>query len=250
METNTQGETTEVKVGTQNFESLSDAEETVAPSVDERDKLIIELKKELKESRSLTKESTEAIVALKDAISKGTLTRSEAKDELDQLADEFGVDPAFVKKFEGVLTKRNASALSGDVEIIRKTAEEKRQIQIDADLSSRFNAAIEEDPRFKDIANRDVVINYIKTAILPRSDAAKHTMASVLEDFYGNVIPKTRVESPNQASQNAPERVDYTRMSEDDYKRIHNKMKSTGEVDDEYTNSLLERAGVSSRRNK
>lgn len=214
---------------------------------DPKEGLIVELKKEGKEQKKLISELSTAVKTLREDIKKGSLTRSEARDELDELAEKYEVDPAFVKELSGLLLEKSQSNIKKDIDDLKQNDLQERTRKAKAGLESEFDRVIKANPELAKVAKKDVVVKYIQNVVLKEDKNSVKTMSDVLEDLYG--IEPSSIEGYDGNAKNAPDKEDMKKPSDESFKRMASKEGDTEEKD-EYFDGLLERAGMAAKRKK
>lgn len=164
----------------------------------------LELKKQNKELKA-------SLEALETKIEEGA-TGSEISDDIEALAEEHGVDKAFLKKFASTFEKRAQDKLNDAIdERLRPIEERAKAEKFDATFNKQFAIAIEKFPEHKDIVNPAV----IKALALQPSNKDK-TFSQLIEEAYGNALGgKRTIETTTPHGGKEPMKVDIERAKKD-----------------------------------
>jgi hypothetical protein len=187
----------------------------------------LELKKENKEMR---KSMTEIENRYKKLIEDGvTPTKSEIKDELDDILSEYpDVDPKFIKNFASTMEKRFEQKL-------RPIEEKDKQSKIDGVFKTHFEKSMENMPEYKDIVNPDV----IKVLSLDPKNSDK-TFSQLIEETYGRAIGgKRTMETAKPRGGKEPGTVDVEKAKRDP--AYFREIMSDPNLKKQYNAKLLER---------
>lgn len=209
---------------------------------DPKESLIVDLKRDLKESKKLLSEMSQAITQVREDVRKGTISKAEAQDEFDELAERHNVDPAFAKELSKLILSKSELSTKSETEELRHSLELGRAKEVNNALVEAFDAAIAENPEFSKIANKNAVLKYVSQVVLPDENESGKSMVDILKDLYGEQI-KGEVEGYSSQAKNTPDKKDFKKPTEDDFKELSQKAETTGEVDDDYFTGLLERSG-------
>lgn len=189
------------------------------------------------ELKKQNKELKKQMDGLQKMIEAGA-TKSDVKDELDNLAEEFQVDPAFLKKFaESIKSK---SAKPDD----KKTKEDDEEDEVpetpkngktvDQIFEEHYSGVISRLPEFADVVNKDV----IKQLSLLKSNENK-TLVQIIEDTYSKTLAgKRTVETSKPGGGKDPQPLDYAKAKRDrDY--LINTVFADPDLKAEYNNRML-----------
>jgi ribosomal protein S17E len=122
---------------------------------DERDSLIVDLKKENREMKKMIRDEViPTIRDLQQQIKKGGTSADDALDELDALAKEWELEPKFVQKLASILLTKSKKQfedeyLSDIKDIKKKTEDQSKEIsnaQITGAISKEFDRVIADNP--------------------------------------------------------------------------------------------------------
>lgn len=205
--------------------------ETPKPETVGIDKFL-DIKKENKELKRSLKD-------LQDKIDKGADTE-EISEDIDAIAEEFNVEPKFLKK----LTKTIESQLKGRIE---SEFEEKLKPIQEAENAKKadkiFNKIFEETMGnlvdYKDIVNKDVI-----RKLAMDKDNSNKTLTQLIEETYGNAIGgKRTVETTTPRGGKEPEAVDFARAKRDSeyFKEVMANPETKKEYNDNLANRLYNR---------
>jgi len=223
---------------------------------DEKEGLIVELKKENREMKKMIRDEViPTIRQLQEQVKKGGTSASEAKDELDALAEEWELEPKFVKKLADILLNKSKKQFEdeylSDIKDIKSKAEEQtKQIthaQITAAISKEFDRVVADNPEIGKIANKEAVKKYIMSS----ENNLKRTMEDVLDELYGSAQKDgAGMEGYSSQGGNHPKEPDYKSPSAEDHKRIAESRERGGEEFDKYQENLIDRLTHRSRHRK
>lgn len=223
---------------------------------DDRDSLIVDLKKENREMKKMIRDEViPTIKDLQEQIKKGGSRGADAKDEIEALI-EGSADPEFTRKLANALLSKSKKQFEdeylSDIKDIKKKTEaqskEINQAQITGAISKEFDRVIAENPDLAKVAKKDAVRKYIMSS----EENLGRTMEDILTELYGDSEkPEPGMEGYSSQGGNHPKEVDYTKPTEDDHKRIAESREKGGKEFDKYQESLIDRLTQRSRhRNK
>lgn len=128
--------------------------------------------------------------------------------EVKSLADEYGVDPKFLKNLTNTLEKQLEDKFDKKVAPIVK---EKRQEEINKIFKQHFDETIEVMQEYKSIVNPEV----IKSLSLDPSNA-NLTLRQLIEKTYGNALGGRRtIETTTPNGGKEPQNVDFDKAKND-----------------------------------
>lgn len=166
----------------------------------------LDMKKENKEMKA-------QLVDLQKKIEAGG-SRAEITADLQEIAAEWPeVDPKFLKKFADTVRAQAKAEAKEDVEASLKPLKEKeRSEKINAAFETHYAKAIEANPEFKDVANKEI----IKSLSLMPANANK-TFTQLIEESYGHLVPGKRTldVGSSRAGKNDNGDVDTARAQKD-----------------------------------
>lgn len=136
------------------------------------------------------KKAEKALAALEKSIEEGA-SPSEVSTDIDAMAEEYGLDPVFLKKFAKTV-RDDAKKEVEDTMTSKQKAEQKKK-DIDAAFDKHFKLAMEKMPEFSEIVNPDV----IKTLSLQPANANK-TFSQIIEETYGKSLTGKRTIEPTK----------------------------------------------------
>jgi len=157
------------------------------------------------------KEAEREIKELKKMISEGA-TKKEVSDEVSSIADEFNVDPKFLKKIADSIRKD----VEGELENKLKPIEEMNKAEkFDKAFTKDVNEVLADMPDFKDIVNKDV-IKSLTLKYLSDSSKKNMTLREIIEETYGGALRgKRTIETTTPRGGKEPEDIDAVRMKKD-----------------------------------
>lgn len=152
---------------------------------------------------------------LKTKSEKGDSSPEEIAEDLDALAEEFEIDPKFVKKLakilEGKAEKKVGESMKPILEQNKKYTEKEKQEAIDKAFTKHYDAALETLPEYADIANAEV----IKALSLLPANKDK-TFVQLIEETYSKAITgKRTIEPTKPGGGKDPEPIDYEKARND-----------------------------------
>lgn len=223
---------------------------------DERDSLIVDLKKENREMKKMIRDEViPTIRDLQQQIKKGGTSADDALDELDALAKEWELEPKFVQKLASILLTKSKKQfedeyLSDIKDIKKKTEAQSKEIsnaQITAAISKEFDRVIADNPDLAKVAKKEAVKKYIMSS----EDNLGRTMEDILEELYGDSEkPEPGMEGYSSQGSNHQKEPDYKAPSEEDHKRIAQSREKGGQEFEKYQEGLIDRLTHRSRHRK
>ncbi len=219
---------------------------------DDRDSLIVDLKKENREMKKMIRDEViPTIRELQEQIKKGGSRGEDAKDEIESLI-EGSADPEFTRKLANALLTKSKKQfedeyLSDIKDIKKKTEDQSKEInnaQITAAISKEFDRVIADSPELGKIAKKEAVRKYIMSS----EENLGRTMEDILEELYGDAVqPEPGMEGYSSQGGNHPKEPDYKKPSEEDHKRIAESREKGGQEFDKYQEGLIDRLTHRSR---
>jgi phosphoglucomutase len=139
-------------------------------------------------------------------------TKKEVSDEVSSIADEFNVDPKFLKKIADSIRKD----VEGELENKLKPIEEMNKAEkFDKAFTKDVNEVLADMPDFKDIVNKDV-IKSLTLKYLSDSSKKNMTLREIIEETYaGSLRGKRTIETTTPRGGKEPEDIDTVRMKKD-----------------------------------
>jgi hypothetical protein len=212
--TETKEEETEEK--SEETEEAEEEEETTEEPDDEDDedaprnpkvpykkyKIEREKRKELESTLSAMKADIEAIK---------NSTSHDQKDEIEKLAEEYGVDPAFAKKLSDSITSKIKPVISDEeLEMLRETKLEKEQ---DSKFNKEFNELLEVNPEAKEHKKK-----LKELAFNPKYSGKNFKPLYYIygKEIQANKVTKTKTAEPSSTKKVDTTVIDYANMSEAD----------------------------------
>lgn len=233
-----------------------DSKEGKPKESDEKENLIVDLKKENREMKKMIRD--EVIPTIKDLqqqIKRGGTSADEALDELDALAKEWELQPKFVQKLASILLNKSKKQfedeyLSDIKDIKKKTEDQSKEIsnaQITTAISKEFDRVVADNPDLAKVAKKEAVKKYIMSS----EDNLKRTMEDILEELYGDSErPEPGMEGYSSQGGNHQKEPDYKSPTEDDHKRIAQSREKGGQEFEKYQEGLIDRLTHRSRHRK
>jgi len=219
---------------------------------DDRDSLIVDLKKENREMKKMIRDEViPTIKDLQEQIKKGGSRGEDAKDEVEALI-EGSADPEFTRKLANALLSKSKKQfedeyLSDIKDIKKKTEAQSKEInnaQITGAISKEFERVIADNPELGKVAKKEAVKKYIMSS----EENLSRTMEEILEELYGDVVkPEPGMEGYSSQGSNHQKEPDYTKPSEDDHKRIAESRERGGQEFEKYQDGLIDRLTHRSR---
>lgn len=219
---------------------------------DDRDSLIVDLKKENREMKKMIRDEViPTIRELQEQIKKGGSRGEDAKDEIEALI-EGSADPEFTRKLANALLTKSKKQfedeyLSDIKDIKKKTEDQSKEInnaQITAAISKEFDRVIADNPELGKVAKKEAVRKYIMSS----EENLGRTMEDILEELYGDAVkPEPGMEGYSSQGGNHPKEPDYKKPSEDDHKRIAESRERGGQEFEKYQEGLIDRLTHRSR---
>jgi len=200
-------------VETTTDESQDDSEQTIEQISEEISQVDTPAEKMVPEhalaaANRAKKAAERELQALRESIMNGA-TQEEIASDVDNIAQEYDVDPGFMKKLVDTVKAQTEQAL--DAKYASKLSEKERAEKFDTAFNKQYNTALERGPEFQSIANPDV----IKTlATLPQNK--NKTVSQLLEETYGNALTgKRTIETTQPGGGKDPEPLDVAKAEKD-----------------------------------
>lgn len=210
-------------------------------------KQLIDLKKENREMRAMiSDEVIPTIKALQEQIKRGGSAADEARDELDDLADEYELKPDFVKKLAKAIENKSTKTIEkkylADIKDIKdndiKRTEATQNARISKAIDVEIDRVIKEYPQYAKIANPDV----IRKMVMADKSNLSRSMDDIFEDVYGKAVKGSpSIEGYAGGSKNAPKESDYSDLNDETVDKVARSRKVGGKEFEDYQNDLLNR---------
>lgn len=230
----------------------SDSKDAKSKDGDERDSLIVDLKKENREMKKMIRDEViPTIRELQEQVKKGGSRADDAKDEIEALI-EGSADPEFTRKLANALLSKSKKQfedeyLSDIKDIKQKTEAQSKEIsnaQITAAISKEFDRVVADNPELGKVAKKEAVRKYIMSS----DDNLGRTMEDILDELYGDAVQsEAGVEGYSSQGGNHPKEPDYSKPSEEDHKRIAESRERGGKEFEKYQEGLIDRLTQRSR---
>lgn len=162
------------------------------PAVTPQERVILDLKSENRELKRMIKDEViPTMREMQQQIKNGSLTKSEAKDELEALAEKYELEPEFVKELAGAIksetTKEVEDKYLSDIKDIKADREKGKALTQEARIKqavvSEFDRVVADNPGYAKIAKKEVITKMI----LNTPEYQDMAMEEVLAEVYGDV---------------------------------------------------------------
>ena len=214
---------------------------------------LIETRKENREMRALLRDEViPTIKQLQEQVKAGGTTAAAAKDELDELAEEFELDPKFVKKLATTLENKTAKSIEnkylGDIKDIKAKGDQQTAATQAARVAKAVDLEIErvikDRPEFAKIANPAAIKKYV---LADQSNLGKN-MDDIFEEIYGGAVKDpASIDGYAGAAANNPKPLDYSKLDDEGHQAISKSRQEGGKEFEDYQNDLLDRLQFKSR---
>lgn len=162
----------------------------------------------LKKFLDLKNQNKELKSQLDDLTSRAQeMTTAQVADDLQSLASEHNIDPAFLSKLASAIKKQAEKDLD---EKLRPFAEKERRARIDAAFQKTFKDVMSDMPEYADIVNPDV----IKALSLNPANRNK-TFRQIIEETYSNALGGKRTIESTTVQPKTAGPLDYDRAKSD-----------------------------------
>lgn len=205
---------------------------------------MISAKKEAREYRRLlSDEVIPTIKALQEEVKALKSGGSVEKDELEEVAEKYGIEPAVVKDLARAITSKTTKEVE-DKYLSKFEAEQQERAQqgrlarVKAAVDKEFSRVIKENPQYEKIANREAVTELI----LSNPKLQKKPLDEVVDMLYGKAVKDgAPMEGYSGRGGNASQSINYSNPKAEDWQAISEQTQKTGRVPEEYANDLLKR---------
>ena len=229
---------------TQESESAESVEEQKKAKKPSMFDTMISAKKEAREYRRLlSDEVIPTSKALQEEVKSLKSGGSVEKDELEEVAEKYGIEPAVVKDLARAITSKTTKEVE-DKYLSKFEAEQQERAQqgrlarVKAAVDKEFSRVIKENPQYEKIANREAVTDLI----LSNPKLQKKPLDEVVDMLYGKAVKDgAPMEGYSGRGGNASQDINYSNPKADDWQAISEKTQKTGRVPEEYANDLLKR---------
>lgn len=169
----------------------------------------------LMEFKKENKDLKKAIKKLEDAINAGDTSKDDIAKEIEDLADEYDVDPKFASKLVKILearaTEKVGEAMKPILEQNKKLTQKEKDDLIDKAFTKHFAAAMETMPEYEEIVDAETIK---ALSLLPKN--AKKTFAQLIEETYGRAITgKRTIDDTKPGGGKEPELLDMEKARKD-----------------------------------
>lgn len=217
---------------------------------------LIETRKENREMRALLRDEViPTIKQLQDQVKAGGTGAAAAKDELDELAEEFNLQPEFVKKLANAIGNKSAKSIEdkylGDIKDIKaektQRAEATQAARIAKAVDVEIERVITDNPQFAKIANPAAIKKYV----LADQTNLQRSMDDIFEELYGGAVKDNpSVDGYAGGAANNPKAVDFSNLDDEGHKSIAAARATGGKEFEDYQANLLERLNNRGGRSK
>lgn len=165
-------------------------------------KTFLEVKKEKKDLEKTVSD-------LQAQVKAGTITKSEVKAELKDVADKYDVDANFLSELTTLIYADVEQSFNSKL----KPLEEKEKAErINTAFEEHYNKVIEEMPEYADVINK----NAIKAlSLLPEN--SKKTFQQIIEETYGKTVTGKRTMETSTPRGGKETSIDMNRMRDPEY---------------------------------
>lgn len=162
------------------------------PTVTPQERVILDLKSENRELKRMIKDEViPTMREMQQQIKQGSLSKEDAKDELDALAEKYQLEPEFVKELAGAIKSKTTKEVEDkyltDIKDIKAERETGKRVTQEARIrqavASEFDRVVAENPGYAKIAKKGV----IEKLIMSNPDYQEMAMEDVLTEVYGDV---------------------------------------------------------------
>lgn len=224
-------------------EVIDQVETTTEESQDDTQQTIAEISEEISQptermvpehalaaANRAKKAAERELQALREAIENGA-TQQEIASSVDDIAQEYDIDPNFLKKLTDRVKLETEQAL--DAKYADKLTAKERQEKFDEAFKKQYDTALERGPEFGTIANMDVIKSL---ATLPQNK--NKTVSQLLEETYGNALTgKRTIETTQPGGGKDPEPLDYDRAQKD--LEYYNKIMQDPKLKEKYNELMV-----------
>ena len=165
------------------------------------------------ELKKAHKQAERELKKLKESIESGA-SQKEVTASIESIVEEFpDVDPSFLRKLSQALTaEAEAKAEQRLGEKLKPLQEREEASRIDAIFTENFVKAIDENPEYKDVVNREVIK---QLSLLPQN--ANKTFSQLIEETYKHAsIGKRSLDSASpRVGKDSDTKIDVARAQKD-----------------------------------
>jgi len=180
--------------------------EVLQPEVKEEKHESVPLNKYL-DLKSDYKELKADLEKLQKQASETQMTKAEVADDLEALAKEHNIDPAFLNKLAGAIKSRAEKDIDAK---LRPFTEKEKKERIDSAFDKTYTAVIADMPEYEAVVNPEV----IKQLSLQPTNKDK-TFRQIIEETYGNAIQGKRTIETTNAHPKTSGALDYNKAKSD-----------------------------------
>ena len=223
--------TKEEKIG----DVLKDEEETT----DDKKSALPTKKQEETVPLSVFLEVKNDLKDLKESIRNGA-TQREVNRDLKAIAEKHDVSLEFIEELGEVLEARAEARAEARVSSRLKPLEEKEKSErFNRVFEQHYNLALENNPEFKDIANKDVIRSLVSD---PRN--SNKTFSQVMDEAYGHLVTgKKTLESPSSRSKlSDTSEINYEKAQKDE--KYFSEIMANPVLKEKYNKNLEKRLNI------
>lgn len=222
---------------------------------DDQKSVIKSLTRENRELKKMIRDEViPTIKNLQEQVKNGKSDES-AKDELDALAEEWKLEPKFVRKLASTILSKSEKQFEdkylSDIKSLKSQTEaqgkEISNAQVSSAISKEFDRVVADNAELKKIAKKSAVTKYI----MSNPENINRSMEDIMEELYGD-LSKNEAGMEGYSSQggNHPKEPDYKAPTDEDHKRIAESREKGGQEFDKYQEGLIDRLTHRSRHRK
>lgn len=159
-------------------------------------------------------------------------SKDKVEDDIADIADEYGIEADVLDKVAQSLYSKAEKAVEEKLAVI---TERERRTQQDQIISKMIDDAIESNPDYKDVVNKDVI-----RQLANNSDNHNKTISSLLHETYGSLVNKKieGMENNTPGKTETIEKLDFERaITDSDYMK---KVKADSSLKDEFNKKQME----------
>lgn len=180
------------------------------PAVTPQERVILDLKSENRELKRMIKDEViPTMREMQQQIKQGSLSKEDAKDELDALAEKYQLEPEFVKELAGAIKSKTTKEVEDkyltDIKDIKAERETGKRVTQEARIKqavvSEFDRVVAENPAYGKIAKKEVITKMI----LNTPEYQDMAMEDVLAEVYGDISNPGMDGYTPQGSNHSPE---------------------------------------------
>lgn len=216
---------------------------------------LMEFKKENRElKRMMRDEIIPTMKEMQQQIKSGALSKQDAKDELDALAEKYELEPEFVKELANTIKSKTTKEVEDkylsdikDIKADRETGKKlSQEARIKQAVSSEFDRVVAENPAYAKLAKKDAVTKLI----MSDEDYQEMAMEDVLAEIYGEPEGEPGMDGYSAQGSNHKKAVNTSNPSDEEHAEIAASRERGGEDFNKYADDLILRMQGRSRHAK